>query len=163
MLERGLSIALDCEDFEEQLSDYIDGTLNWADIEKLEGHLRFCLCCVETLGGMQGVRHTLRRLSIDEGPSAAFRLRLDCALNGELKQKRRAWVHPVTWSLTIAAALAILFWPEFDESQVEYAQTKMPEWSVPVVHRQYGYWEGRLSQADAPPVYSHASTRSVSF
>lgn len=154
---------MNCEYFEEQLSDYIDGTLNKANVERLEGHLRFCSCCIETLDGMQRVRHALRDLSIDGGPSAVFRLRLDCALNGELKRRHRAWVHPVTWSLTIAAALAILFWPEFDRSQAEYAQAKVPEWSVPVVHRQYGYWDARLSQIDASPMYSHASTRTVSF
>ncbi len=161
-LERRLVIALDCEDFEEQLSDYIDGTLDQIASEKLEGHLRFCMRCVETVDSMRRVRHTLRHLSADT-PPAAFRLRLDCALNQELGQKRPVWHHFVTWSLAIAASLAILFWPEFDESQIEYAQATAPEWSVPVVYRQYGHWETRLPQADASPMYSHAQIRAISF
>lgn len=152
---------MDCEYFEEQLSDYIDGTLDQAAGEKVEGHLRFCARCVETVDGMRRVRHALRHLSTDI-PSAAFRLRLDCALNEESIQKHLVWSHFVTWSLAIAAALAILFWPESDENQVEYAQA-LPEWSVPVAHRQYGDWETRLPQADASPMYSHAQIRTASF
>jgi len=161
-LERRRPIALDCECFEDQLSDYLDGTLDQFANKELEGHLRFCMHCAETANGMRRIRHTLNHLGADI-PSAAFRLRLDCALSQELMHRRLGWTHFVTWSLAIAAALAILFWPEFDESQVEYAQATVPEWSVPVVHRQYGHWETRLPQADASPMYSHAQMRTVSF
>ena len=86
-LERRRPIALDCEYFEDQLSDYIDGTLDQFANKKLEGHLRFCMHCAETVNGMRRVRHTLHHLGADI-PSAAFRLHLDCALSQELMRKR---------------------------------------------------------------------------
>jgi anti-sigma factor RsiW len=152
---------LRCEDFAEWFSDCIDGNLVEAGREELNGHLRFCPHCRKALEDMRQVRQMVGSLRMDN-PPAAFLLRLDCAVNSELRQSRcRAWVRPVTWSF--AFALAILLWPDFDEAQTEHARADLPEWAVPAGSSQYGPWDAQFPDMVPAQTYSHAKLPTVSF
>ena len=110
---KGVSIVLECEEFEEWLSEYADGTLDGVRKELLEGHLRFCPRCTEVLGRMRHLAQALHRLG-EESPSAAFQLRLDRRLGeARLRQHRRAR-RSLRWGIAVAVALVWLLWPGSD-------------------------------------------------
>ncbi len=101
---------MDCEKFEEWFSEYIENSLDEAKGEILEGHLRFCPTCTNTLRGVQQVKWAISELG-SHSPSAAFQQNLDCLLHKE-RVGSSALRRRTAWSLALAAALTAFFWLE---------------------------------------------------
>lgn len=155
---------MNCKDVESFFSDYIDEILDCKSVAKLEGHLRFCPACRDTLTDMHQVRMTLR--SLGTGSPAGFKLRLSNRLQEEVHRERWVWLRPVAWGFSLATALAILLWPESTITP-ELADSIMqsreePAWAVPVADRQLGHaWREQFVELSGSQ--SHAHMRSVSF
>ena len=73
---------MDCEEFEELVSEYIESSLDEASKEILEGHLRFCPNCPSILMEVRKVKSAINQLTA-QNPSAAFQQNLDCFLQKE--------------------------------------------------------------------------------
>ena len=111
---------MDCEDFEEWLSDYEEDALDSASREILQGHLRFCPRCSDTLKRMRQVQHALCELGRDR-PPAGFQLRLDCRLHRAFR--RRSMYRRSAWGLAAVIALLAVLWPETGVQQSTLAQS----------------------------------------
>jgi len=101
---------LDCEEFEEWFSEYIESTLDEASKEILESHLRFCPNCTSILMEVRQVKSAINELAA-QGPSAAFQQNLDCFLQKKcfgLSLLRRRTV----WGIAMVVALTAFFWLE---------------------------------------------------
>lgn len=106
-----------CEEFEEYLSDYIEGETSLEQAEKMDLHALQCPACQATV---QGVRQVCRQVGqlAQNGPSASFRLGLwPQVQQRQAKRRERRW-RTFTWGVGLALTLLILFWPEPQE-QVE--------------------------------------------
>ncbi len=146
---------MNCESVEPLLSDYIDGILDPSSTFRLQAHLRFCPECRATLAGMTQVCMVLHSLG-GTSPPAHFELQLSNRLQEELHRRRWAWKPPMAWGLALAAALAILLWPETEAERAEVAMAldAGAEWAVPPAVRQLGGGETEqfpsLAHAGAP-------------
>ena len=130
---------MNCEIVEPLFSDYIDGILDPSSTFRLQAHLRFCPECRATLAGMSQVCMALHSLG-GTSPPAHFKLQLSNRLQEELHRRRWAWKPPMAWGLALAAALAILLWPETEAERAEVAMAldAGAEWAVPPADRQLG-------------------------
>ena len=101
---------MDCEKFEEWFSEYIESSLDEANKEILEGHLRFCPNCMSALMRVRQVRSAINELAT-QGPSPAFQQNLDCFLRKE--RFRLSVLHRcAVWGIALAAAMTVFFWLE---------------------------------------------------
>ncbi len=157
---KGVSIVLECEEFEEWLSEYTDGSLDGVSKELLEGHLRFCPRCADVLGKMRQLRQALYNLG-GEGPSAAFQLQLNRRLGEARLRPRRFGRRTVRWGLAVAVAMALLLWPEpalWDHSKPVPAA----QWNAPSSRR-----ARELPRTYRPirvgPIAPQAAVRAASF
>ena len=130
---------MNCESVEPFFSDYIDGILDPSSTFGLQAHLRFCPECRATLAGMSQVCMALHRLG-GTSPPAHFKLQLSNCLQEELHRRRWAWKRPMAWGLALAAALAILLWPEAEAERADVAMAldAVPARAVPPADRQLG-------------------------
>jgi hypothetical protein len=157
--------ALNCENVESFLSDYMDDILDRSSITTLQGHLRICPACQDTLLQMHQVRTVMHNLA-GQTPPASYTMRLNNRLHEELYREYRPWLQSVAWGFALAAAVAILLWPPSatggvsSESAVALGQD--PSLSVTITDRGLGHsWTRQLSSLSGP--LSHAHKRSVSF
>ena len=109
--------ALRCEDFEENISDYLDGELNREEIQRFERHMSTCPACEGTLRGVRQVRLTLGRLGESTLP-ASFKLRLLNRLQEEIARRRCVRLRSLAWGIALTVALAILLWPDQGEQPI---------------------------------------------
>ena len=103
-------IDLDCEEFEEWFSEYIESSLDEVSKEILMGHLRFCPNGTSILIEVRQAKSAVNELAA-QGPSAAFQQKLDCFLQKErfeLSALRRRAV----WGIAMVVALTAFFWLE---------------------------------------------------
>ena len=130
---------MNCESVEPFFSDYIDGILDPSSTFGLQAHLRFCPDCRATLAGMSQVCMALRSLG-GTSPPASFKLQLSNRLQEELHRRRWPWKRPMAWGLALAAALAILLWPEAEAERADVAMAldAVPARAVPPADRQLG-------------------------
>ena len=73
-------------------------------------------------------------------PPARFKLQLSNRLQEELHRRRWAWKPPMAWGLALAAAVAILLWPEAEAERADVAMAldAVPARAVPPADRQLG-------------------------
>lgn len=130
---------MNCESVEPFFSDYIDGILDPSSTFGLQAHLRFCPDCRATLAGMSQVCMALHGLG-GTSPPASFKLQLSNRLQEELHRRRWPWKRPMAWGLALAAALAILLWPEAEAERADVAMAldAVPARAVPPADRQLG-------------------------
>ena len=130
---------MNCESVEPFFSDYIDGILDPSSTFGLQAHLRFCPDCRATLAGMSQVCMALHSLG-GTSPPASFKLQLSNRLQEELHRRRWPWKRPMAWGLALAAALAILLWPEAEAERADVAMAldAVPARAVPPADRQLG-------------------------
>ncbi len=107
---KGDASALKCEDFEDTVSEYIDGDLSPAYSMLLEQHLVECESCYRMLEGVRGVRVAIQNLGSAPAPPH-FRLNLASCLNAGL-QRSSVWGPSLAVGVTIVVAMAILLWPQ---------------------------------------------------
>ena len=153
-------IALRCDDFEVDLSEYIEGELSTEKTERMAEHVLACPACSITLRGVLQVRRALYGLS-EINPSAAFKLHLSSFLQEKMVGKRRLWVRSLAVGLAFAVALAILLWPEQHDELPEHLSWEQQE---PLANRQLGrVWIERFPELSRPGPRSLAHMRTVSF
>lgn len=116
-----------CEEFEEYLSDYVEGETSLEQAEKMELHALQCPACQ---AAVQGVRQVCRQLGqlAQIGPSASFRLGLwPQVQERQARRQERRW-RALTWGLALGVALLILLWPE-PQDQIETVE--YVSWDTP--------------------------------
>jgi anti-sigma factor RsiW len=164
---------LRCKDFEEVLSDYLDGELPPEHKQRLERHLLLCPACSETLRGMHQVRLALQGLGASETP-AGFQLRLMACLHEEEIHRKQAWRRSLSFGaalvVALVVALAILLWPGQNSQselaargQLDSLESQALDW-IPATDRQLGStWVESYPERLRPVPYSHAQVRTVSY
>ena len=149
-----------CEDFEVDLSEYIEGELSAAKTQRMEKHALDCTVCTKTLTGVLQVRRALYGLGAIN-PPATFKLGLYGFLLEKLARRRRLWARPLTLGVALAMALAILLWPEQPDERVEQVTWETQD---RLVKRQLGrVWVERFPELSRPGPYSQAHARAASF
>ncbi len=149
-----------CEDFEVDLSEYIEGELNAEKTQRMEKHALNCTVCTETLTGVMQVRRELSGLGA-MNPPATFKLGLYSSLLEELSRKRRLWARPLALGMALAMALTILLWPQQPDERVEQISWESQE---RVVKRQLGrVWVEQFPELSRPGPRSQAHAHAVSF
>lgn len=154
-----------CKDFEERVSAYLDGELGPLQARQFEAHMRSCAVCSELVDGVERVRCTLQTLGVDALP-AATQLRLNGGLQDELVQPGWRLPRAVVVGLTVAAALAIVLWPESGADRPLPAEGAHLADVAPLAHWQRPVrWASTTSSGwpGAPPQYSQAQVRTVAF
>ena len=158
-------IALNCEDFEGQISAYIEGELGGEEEKQLEQHILICAECSETLNGVQQLRLALYGLG-QCTPSANFKLKLSNSIQQSISPATKGY--RLALSLALGVILAILLWPEPQENWSDYqaleTQDSGPARMVPAVRRDLNnVWGAHFSQLPNPNTHSHARVLTVSF
>ena len=150
-----------CEKFEGYVSDYIEGELSRERARDMDRHMLVCAACSETLVGVLQVRSALHGLSTLNSP-AIFRLKLAGFLQGNAGSVRRIWSRSLAVGLAVAAALAVLLWPEdqLDEGAERFALEGPATLESPAFRR---VWLERFPELSRPGPHSHAHVRTVSF
>ncbi len=143
-----------CEEFEEYLSDYIEGETSLEQAEKMELHTLQCPACQATVLGVRQVCKQLGHLA-QIGPSASFRLGLwPQVQERQAKRQDRRW-RTFTWGLALGVAMLILLWPEPQE------QLEAPEyaaWDSPA-YQDYPWW---AAPSRTPPLREQLPERAYS-
>ncbi len=149
-----------CEDFEVDLSEYIEGELSTETFRRMEEHALYCPVCSDTLRGVLQVRQALYGLG-EINPPATFKLGLYSFLQGKAVRPRRLWARPLAVGLALATALAILLWPDQHDERAEHASWDGQDH---LAERELGgVWIERLPELSRPGPYSSAPARAVSF
>ena len=149
-----------CEDFEVDLSEYIEGELSAEKTQRMEKHALDCTVCTKTLTGVLQVRRALYGLGAIN-PPATFKLGLYGFLQEELARRRCLWARPLALGMALAMALTILLWPEQPDERVEQVYWETQD---RVVKRQPGrVWVEQFPELSRPGPHSQAHARAVSF
>tara|TARA_Y100000588_G_scaffold138315_1_gene152097 strand:+ start:438 stop:908 length:471 start_codon:yes stop_codon:yes gene_type:complete len=156
---------LECEYFEENISEYLDGVVEKEKAQLLEVHAAICPACSQVLRGVRQIRLTMQQWAA-ESPSARFQLELTNSLEKARRQGRRRGAHSLALAMALAAALAILLWPEPHSTDylalepgedLKWVRIIEPEKPLADV------WQVEFSELAHSPSYSHAQVRPVSF
>lgn len=111
-----------CEEFEEYLSDYLEGETSPEQTEKMALHTLQCPICQATVRGVRQVCHHMGRLA-QRSPTASFKLGLWPQLQErQARRQERRW-RVLALGLSLGLALLILFWPapQIEVEAHEYA------------------------------------------
>jgi anti-sigma factor RsiW len=120
-------IALRCEEFEQYLSDYLEGETSLEQTEKMDQHVLQCPACQVMAQGVRQVCHQLGRLA-QISPPASFKLGLWPAVQErQARRQERRW-HALSFGLALGVALLILLWPE---PQVQIEAPEYASWGAP--------------------------------
>lgn len=143
-----------CEEFEEYLSDYIEGEPSLEQAERMELHALQCPACQATVRGVRQVCHQLGQLA-QRSPSANFKLGLWPQL-----QERQARIQERRWrvlafGLSMGLALLILFWPA---PQTEVKAHEYASWDSPA----YQEYVWRSASSHPPPLREQFPERAYS-
>ena len=156
-----------CDDFEEKMSEYIDGGLGEEEAQRIENHALFCTTCSDFLSGILQARLVLQDLG-EKNPPASFELRLSNCLQEEFLAKERSWVRPLALGLALAVALAILLWPNQPEDVAERlpleAQENLAwEWERVENFQSGGIWIESFPGLSGANRHSHVQARPAAF
>lgn len=157
-----------CEEFEEVLSEYIEGDIEQERAEQVEIHLLNCPSCGATLRGVQQVRLVLRSLG-RQRPPACFESALASSLQEEtVTGSRQRWSRSRSLGVVLAVGLGILLWPASQQEILEYAapdwnQTLVPVWTADSVDEQVYADDQGLAARPFPDFQMPVQVRSVSF
>lgn len=102
----------DCTRIEEQLVDYLDGTLSRAEHAAIEGHAAHCAACGIALRESRSILASYRSIpDEDVGAEVADRLRAAARPRAAARRvPRRAWVLVAGAAAVLLAALASVLW-----------------------------------------------------
>lgn len=157
-----------CEEFEEVLSDYIEGELDRERAEWVEMHLLKCPVCCATLRGVQQVRLALHDLG-RQSPPPSFEFTLSKCLQEETAvRSRQRWSRSMALGVALVMGLAILLWPEQQEEGFEYAlqdwnQTLAPAWNADPIREEVYAGDQDLIARPSLTFQAPALVRTVSF
>ena len=142
-----------CEEFEEYLSDYIEGETSLEQAEEMELHTLQCPACQAMVHGVRQVCKHLGQLA-QSGPSASFRLGLWSQVQErQAKRQGRRW-RTFTWGLALGVALLILLWPDPQD------QLESPEFaSWDTLYQEYSW---RSAPSRTPPLREQLPERAYS-
>ena len=150
------------------ISAYLDEELNSEEQRRFERHKAACAVCSATLRGVQEVRLALCGLAVAD-ESASFKFRLCACLQEETICQQQRWTSPLVLGLAVAAALAILLFPEPNKVDGLTAQLQGREQNVQLLNRlPLAYkeeprdtWRQVFSKTSSS--YSHAQVRMISY
>ena len=116
-----------CEEFEEYLSEYLEGETSIEQAERMELHTLQCPACMATVRGVQLVCQNMNRLA-QASPSARFKLGLwsQVQMRHQARKRERRW-RVLTLGVALGAALLILLWPG---QQTESAVSEYASWEA---------------------------------
>jgi hypothetical protein len=135
-------IALRCGEFEQHLSEYIEGETSLEQTEKMDQHVLQCPACQATVRGVRQICHQLGRLA-QISPPASFKLGLWPAVQErQARRQERRW-HALTFGLALGVALLILLWPE---PQEQFEPPDYASWDTPA----YQEYPWRAAPSHAP-------------
>ena len=99
---------MNCDVYQAQIGDFVDGTLDPLSEQRLLAHLATCPDCSAMAGDFNAIRLTARGLDQPVPPDRAW-TRLSAALEAERHQERRWWTFSpgARWQIA-AVALALL-------------------------------------------------------
>lgn len=143
-----------CEEFEEYLSDHIEGETSLEQAEKMELHSLQCPACQATVRGVRQVCNQLGQLA-QRSPSASFKLGLWPKLQeGQARRQERQW-RVLAFGLSLGLALLILFWPA---PQTEVEAYEYASWDSPA-DQEYSW---RSAPSRTPPLREQFPERAYS-
>ena len=156
-----------CEEFETRISAYVEEELAPLQARAMERHALLCRGCNATLEGILQVRRMVAGLG-QATPSAHFKLQLSSILQEELMQRPYSgWHRYLALGFAVAAALAILLWPEqYDQMALNPSPERREEAVALQVQgeRRLGrVWADDFPGLSRPGPQSHALVRTVSF
>lgn len=104
----------DCTRTEEQLVDFLDGTLSRAEHAAIESHAAHCAACGTTLRESRSILTAYRSIpDEDAGVAVASRVRAAALPHGTSQRARRPpWILAACAAAVLLAALASVFWFE---------------------------------------------------
>ena len=153
-------IALDCENFEAKLSQYLEEELNPWETRAVTNHLVRCVACSQALEGVLQVRMMLGNLA-SLNPPPKFELGLAGYLGQRLEYKQRAWRRALSLGLAFVAALAILLWPESEPQTSALAIQEIHQTQEPA--RKPATWSRLIAPVGEAGPYSPAHVQLVAF
>lgn len=116
-----------CEEFEQHLSDYLEGETSLEQTEKMDLHALWCPACQATVQGVRQVCHQLGRLA-QISPSASYKLGLWSKVQErQARRQERRW-RALTFGLALGVALLIVLWPE---PQEQFETPEYASWDTP--------------------------------
>src|SRR5262245_21748810 len=100
---------MNCEAFQVQIDDFVDGTLDVASEQQLVAHLATCPACRALADDFNAIRLTARRLEQPFPPDRVW-TKLSAAIKAEHRQQYRwrAFTSDARWQTAAAAATLIL-------------------------------------------------------
>ncbi|GEM_PF-801262 len=106
---------MDCERVRQKLSAYIDGDLTFAEKERIEEHLRFCISCQKEMRKLLGLKNLLRItytiLAIE--PKRNFSLHWQEVL--QRKSWQRAFLFSLTSLVIVVSLCGLVMWRNAQE------------------------------------------------
>ena len=139
-----------CEEFEEHLSDYIEGETRLEQAERMDLHALQCPACQATVLGVRQVCRQLSRLA-QISPSASFKLGLWPQVQQRQARRQEGRWRTLTVGLALGMALLILLWPE---PQLQVEDPEYASWDAPAS------W--RAAPSRTPPVREQLPERAYS-
>lgn len=141
-----------CEEFEEHLSDYLEGETSLEQAERMELHTLQCPACGATVRGVRQVCNQMGRLA-QESPSARFKLGLwPQVQERQARKQERRW-RALTFGLVLGVAMVVLLWPDPQVEAPEYASLDTPA---------YQEYPWRAAPSRIPPWREQFSERAYS-
>lgn len=143
-----------CEEFEEYLSNYLEGETSLEQAERMELHTLQCPACQATVRGVRQVCQHLGRLAL-VSPSASFKLGLwPQVQERQARRQERQW-RALAFGLALGVALFILLWPE---PQEQFETPEYASWDAPAFQE----YPWRAAPSRTPPFGEQLPERAYS-
>jgi hypothetical protein len=124
--------TMNCDQLQNTLDEFMDGTMNTADLESLRAHATTCESCAALLARERELRRRLRDYAVASVPAPApgfYKLALSRAVReGREQHRRRSWL--TGFGSAVAAGVAIWF---VGSMLISSTAPVAPEASLPTV------------------------------
>ena len=143
-----------CEEFEEYLSDYLEGDTSLEQAERMALHTLQCPVCQAMVRGVRQVCRQLGQLA-QRSPSASFKLGLWPQIQERQARRQEQRWRILSFGLSLGVTLLILFWPD---PQTDVEAHEYASWGTPA----YQEYSWRSASSRTPPLREQFPERAYS-